>query len=196
MLPSIVITGASGFIGRYFLDFIREQFTIFAVARRSAREANIPDHPNVHWIQWDIANSSQIKEVFRVIQSGGGADFILHLAAFYDFNYTDNIAYRKTNIEGTVNVLELARLLKVKRFIFASSLAARKFPPKGTTINEQTPVDADFDYAKTKKFGEQLLRENARDIPATVIRFAAVFSDFCEYPPPVQVPRNLAEPRI
>ncbi len=182
-LPSLVITGASGFIGRYFLEFVREQFTVFAIARRSAREANIAEHPNIHWIQWDIANSSQIREVYKEIHLNGGADFILHLAAFYDFTYSDDIAYQRTNVEGMKNVLDLARQLNVKRFIFASSLAACNFPVPGQFINEKTSPDADFAYAKTKKTGEELLRNNSKDIPAIIIRFAAVFSDFCEYPP-------------
>ena len=100
-LPSLIITGASGFIGRYFLEFVKEQYTIFAIARRSEKEANITEHQNIHWIQWDIAHSAQIREVFNEIHRNGGADFLLHLAAFYDFSYSEDIAYQRTNIEGT-----------------------------------------------------------------------------------------------
>ncbi|MEI6050977.1 MAG: NAD(P)-dependent oxidoreductase, partial [Bacteroidota bacterium] len=182
-LPSIVITGASGFIGRYFMDFIKDQYTVIAIARRSAKEANIADHPNIHWIQWDISNASQIKEITTYIQRKGGADFLLHLAAFYDFSYSDDIAYQRTNIEGTKNIIEVARILKIKRFLFSSSLAACNFPRSGETIGEKTPVEANYAYAQTKKAGEAMLLELSKDIPATVIRFAAVFSDWCEYPP-------------
>jgi len=181
--PSILLTGASGFIGRYFLDFIKDHYTVFAIARRSAREANIPDHPNINWIQWDISYAWQIEEVTAFIQKKGGADFLLHFAAFYDFNYTDDAAYKRTNIEGTKNIIEVARILKVKRFLFSSSLAASNFPPPGKSISEKSEVDANYAYAKTKKAGEMMLRELSKDIPATVIRFAAVFSDWCEYPP-------------
>ena len=75
-----------------------------------------------------LPGTSRINEVAETIQRKGGADFILHLAAFYDFDYTDNTAYQRTNIDGTKNVIELAKLLKVNRFIFASSLAACNFP--------------------------------------------------------------------
>jgi NADP-reducing hydrogenase subunit HndD len=182
-LPTIIITGASGFIGRYFMDNVKEQFQVIAIARRSSKEAGIPYHPNIHWIQWDIASKIQLTEVCQNIQSLGGADYLLHLAAFYDFNYTDNTAYKRTNIDGTVNVVELGRQLKVKRFIFASSLAACNFPPPGQLVTEKTPPDANYAYAKTKKFGEELLKRASRDFPCSVVRFAAVFSDMCEYPP-------------
>ncbi|MDP4282357.1 MAG: NADH-dependent [FeFe] hydrogenase, group A6 [Bacteroidota bacterium] len=182
-LPSIVITGASGFVGRHFMDFVKDHFTVFAIARRSASEAGIHFHPNVHWIQWDIANASRIPEIVDMIEKNGGADFILHLAAFYDFDYTDNTAYQRTNIDGTRNVVELARQLNIKRFIFASSLAACNFPKPGEVVTENTPPDADYAYARTKKFGEEFLKEHSKIFPCTILRFAAVFSDWCEYPP-------------
>lgn len=181
--PSIIVTGASGFIGRHFLDQAKDHFTIFAIARRSAQEAKIPSHPSIHWIQWDIANQQQVTAIADHVVSQGGVDFILHLAAFYDFNYTDDIAYQRTNIDGTRHVLELARLLNIKRFIFASSLAACPFPKPGEKISELTPADADFAYARTKKACEEMLKEFSKQYPSTVIRFAAVFSDWCEYPP-------------
>jgi len=182
-LPSIVLTGASGFIGRYFLEALHDRYSIIAIARRSGREANIPEHPNVHWIQWDIANPHQLGNILEQVTQLGGADFLIHLAAFYDFNYTDDVAYQLTNIDGTINVLELALQLKVKRFVFASSLAASSFPKQGDYIDEKSPLDADFAYAKTKRIGEEMVHNFSQSIPCTVLRFAAVFSDWCEYPP-------------
>lgn len=182
-LPSIIITGASGFIGRHLLDQVKDHYIIFAIARRSSKEANIHPHANIHWIQWDIASKNLISEVIRKIQLQGGADYIIHLAAFYNFDYSDNSAYELTNIQGTINIIEVARQLKIKRFIFASSLAACTFPKEGSFVTEDSPPDADFAYAKTKKAGEEILCDCVMDFPSTIVRFAAVFSDWCEYPP-------------
>jgi len=182
-LPSVIITGASGFVGRHFLDMIKDNYRVYAIARRSSTEAGITGHYNVQWIQWDIGNPHPLPEVLNIIQAQGGADFVVHLAAFYDFDYTDNSAYQNTNINGTRNIIELSRQLHIKRFIFASSLAACNFPKSGEKITEQTPPDADFMYAKTKKFGEETLLKSSKDFPVSVVRFAAVFSDWCEYPP-------------
>src|SRR5271157_3849656 len=136
--PTIIITGASGFIGRYFMDMVKEHYQIIAIARRSSKEAGIPFHPNIYWIQWDIASKVQLRDVLGIIHDRGGADYLLHLAAFYDFDYTDNTAYQRTNVEGTINVVELARQLNIKRFIFASSLAACNFPPPGQVVTEKS----------------------------------------------------------
>lgn len=182
-LSSIVITGANGFIGRTLLDNIKDDFRVYAIARRSRKESNIPYHKNIHWIQCDIANRETLNEVKNYVIENGGADFIIHLAAFYDFTYKDNAEYQRTNIEGTKNVLEFAKDIVIKRFVFASSLAACNFPQNGEFINEQTSPDADFAYAHSKKIGEYMVKEYSQYFPCSVVRFAAVYSDWCEYAP-------------
>ncbi len=182
-LPSIVITGASGFIGSYLIDYIKEEFQIFAIARRSRKEANIPYHPNLHWLQCDISNWSTLSKAADYINEQGGANFIIHLAAFYDFTYKDNPAYRIVNVDGTKNILEFSTRVGAQRFIFASSIAACKFPSNGNFINEKTLPDANYHYAISKKNGEELVKKYSEQLPCTVLRFAAVFSDWCEFAP-------------
>ncbi|HPR89708.1 MAG TPA: NAD-dependent epimerase/dehydratase family protein [bacterium] len=70
--PSIVITGASGFIGRSLLDCVKEEFSVFAIARRSRKESNVPYHKNIHWIQCDIANEETLNDVMKYINDHGG----------------------------------------------------------------------------------------------------------------------------
>lgn len=182
-LPSIIITGASGFIGHNFLETIWDNYKIYAIARRSRNEAGIPFHKNIQWIQCDIANSLVVEEAKKQILNEGGADFILHLAAYYDFKYENNPEYHRTNVVGTGNMLEMARSLKIKRFVFVSSLAACKFPEKNLAVSEKTPPDANFAYAKSKKLGEKMVKEYSKWFPSLIVRLAAVYSDWCEYPP-------------
>ena len=182
-LPSIVITGASGFIGRYIIDYIKEDYTIFAIARRSRKEANIPFHHNLHWLQCDISNLITLNEAANYVNKNGGADFIIHLAAFYDFTYKDNPAYKIVNVEGTKNILDFSLKINIKRFIFASSIAACEFPSSGYFITEKNLPDANYHYALSKKSGEELVKQYSDKFPCTVIRFAAVYSDWCEFAP-------------
>lgn len=182
-LPKIIVTGASGFIGKNLVNHLKENFTIFAIARRSSTEAEVPFHINIHWIQWDIAKTENLKEVISLIKSKGGADFVIHLAGFYDFEYDDNNEYERTNVTGTKNTLELGKFLNIKRFIFASSLAACSFPKKGEFVTEKSVADANFKYAKTKKMGEEYVQLYSTWFACSVVRFAAIFSDWCEYAP-------------
>lgn len=182
-LPGLVITGASGFIGSYIIDYLKDDFLIFAIARRSRKEANIPYHPNLHWLQCDISNPTTLKEASEYINKNGEVDFIIHLAAFYDFTYKENPAYQIVNVDGTKHMLEFSSRVGARRFIFASSLAACEFPSNGNAITEKTSPDADYYYAISKKLGEELVKEFSDKFPCTVLRFAAVYSDWCEFAP-------------
>ena len=180
---NIIVTGASGFVGKYFIDYIKEEYNVIAIARRSQNESGISYHPNIHWVQWDIANTSFLNQVLGFIIAKGCADFIVHLAGYYNFNYKYHPEYERTNVLGTKNVLELAKKLNIKRFLFSSSLAACSFDNKDRLINEETEADAHFDYAISKKKGEELVKLYTPHFSISIIRFAAVFSDWCEYPP-------------
>ena len=182
-LPSIVVTGASGFIGSYVIEYFKDEFKIFAIARRSRKEAEIPYHPNLHWLQCDISNQTTLNEAANYINKNGGADFLIHLAAFYDFSYKDNPAYDIVNVEGTENILEFSSSIGIRRFIFASSIAACKFPSGGNAILENSLPDADYHYARSKKAGEEFVKKYSQNFSCSIIRSAAVFSDWCEYAP-------------
>ncbi|MBN2433294.1 MAG: NAD-dependent epimerase/dehydratase family protein [Acidobacteria bacterium] len=180
-LPRILVTGASGFVGKYFIESACEFYRIVGLARRSQVEAGVSYHPNIHWIQCDISRKARVEEAARYLRDSGGIDYVLHLAAFYDFDYSEKPEYTSTNIDGTRHILELARFLQVKRMIFSSSVAIFNFRGSEEQVDEKRVPDADFAYARTKKAGEQLMREYAVHIPCTIVRLAAVFSDWCEY---------------
>ena len=182
-LPGIVVTGASGFIGRHFLEAAMGKYRLFCLARRSQKESGIPRDINLRWTQVDIANWNTLKEVERCVLDHGGAEYVLHLAGYYDFSNQPNPEYKRTNVEGTRNVLKLAEHLGIRRFLFASSLAAFKIPKQGRVIDESSTPDADFPYAWSKRIGEELIMECTDRFSVSIIRLAAVYSDWCEYAP-------------
>ena len=181
-LPGILVTGASGFIGRHFVIAVSEKFRLFCIARRSQKEVGIPFKDTIHWLQADITKWKDLLNVFDYIKNHGGADHVLHLAGYYDFTQKKNPAYEQVNVIGTRHLLELSKMLKVKRFIFSSSVAACKFPPHGKALTEENPADEDFPYACSKRRGEFLIKEYSESFPCSIVRLAAVYSDWCEYP--------------
>jgi nucleoside-diphosphate-sugar epimerase len=182
-LPTLLVTGASGFIGRHVVAALQRTHRIHALARRSPFEARAPEGGNITWHQVDLGDEAPLDGVFREIAAGGGVDNVLHLAAYYDFAGRDDPEYQRTNVDGLRHVLERCRALKPRRFIFASSLAACDFPAPGTVLNERSPVDGRHPYARSKKAGEALLGEFAADFPSTIVRLGAVYSDWCEFTP-------------
>jgi len=182
-LPRILVTGASGFIGRHLLETLKNDFRIIGLARRSQIRCGAPFHDNISWHQVDIGDPVTLGEVFEEIQADGPVDMVVHLAAHYDFTGENHPEYYRTNVEGLRNILDHCRKLSPEVFLFSSSVAACAFPPVGKALTEKSPPDGDHIYAQTKALGEKMLAEYSDSFPSVIVRFAALFSDWCEYPP-------------
>ncbi len=183
-LPTIILTGASGFIGRHFIEAAREHFKIYAMARRSQREVGVADHENLEWIIIDLTDGAHLARQSDRIRALGGADFIVHLAGYYDFANVENPAYELSNVVTTRHMLEQAERLKIKRFILASSLVVSDFAHgRPEVITESSPANAEFPYARSKREAERLVSSYEGRFPCSIVRLAAVFSDWCEYGP-------------
>jgi nucleoside-diphosphate-sugar epimerase len=180
---AIIITGASGLIGRHLIDEFKQDMLIFALARRSQRECDIPPHENIIWMRADIADLRELTKIFDEIKQTNGAKYLIHLAAYYDFTGLPHPEYHRTNVVGTRNILYVAESLDLSLLIFASSVAACSFPPLGSVINEKSPADDKHLYSWTKGEGEALIRKASNQIPGIIVRLGAVYSDWCEYPP-------------
>ena len=72
--PAVIVTGASGFVGRRLLEAMKEHFTIYGMARRSQARCGAPVHPNITWFQVDIADRRQLQEAFDEVERCGGVE--------------------------------------------------------------------------------------------------------------------------
>ncbi len=182
-LPIIIVTGASGFIGRHFLKAFNCDFYIYAIARKSQKEAGVPLHKNINWLRVDIGEQSMVERSMNEIAENGGADYLLHLAGYYDFDNKDSPEYERTNVNGTRYILENTDKLNIKRFLFASSIIITEFFKNGRIVDEKSPPDANFPYAVSKRKCEEMIKQYSKHFPCSIIRLAAIFSDWCEYGP-------------
>ena len=131
----------------------------------------------------DIAERRPLQDAFAELSALPRPLHLIHLAAHYDFTGKEHREYQRTNIDGLRNVLELCKTLRPDRFYFASSVAACAFPPPGSALDESSLADGDHIYARTKRIGERLVKEYGAYFPSVIVRMAALFSDWCEYPP-------------
>jgi len=182
-LPSIIVTGASGFVGRSLLESLKDDFHVYGIARRSQARSGAPVHPNIKWYQVDIGDIAPLRAVFRRILEKGGADTVIHLAAHYDFTGEEHPEYIRTNIEGHRNLFECCKEIRIRNVVFSSSVAASRLPPRGLVLDETSLPDGEHIYARTKRIGEEMLAQYRYEFKSVIVRFAAMFSDWCEYPP-------------
>lgn len=180
---AVIVTGASGIIGRHLVKDLKDQYYIYAFARRTQKAAHVPVHENICWMRLDISETEKVGAAIEQIILEGDADFLIHLAGYYDFGNEDNPEYQRTNVDGTRNMLEHARKLKLKRFIFSSSTTVTDFTKKQITVDENSPTDAKLPYARSKAKCEEIIKEYCSEFPCAILRLAAIFSDWCEYGP-------------
>jgi NAD+ dependent glucose-6-phosphate dehydrogenase len=145
----VLITGASGSVGRSLALSLREHYDL-----RLHYHRNVPDRPPVDDIH--IANISVYEDIAPAM---AGVDAVVHMAADSSpFANWDSV--RDHNIIGTFNVFESARLAGVNKVIFASTNHVmgmydrdRQWP-----IYNDQPVRPDSLYGVSKAFGESLAR--------------------------------------
>ncbi len=87
-----------------------------------------------------------------------GCDAVCHVAADYRLWIPDPAAMYRANVDGTRELLRLARESGVKRFVYTSSVATMPFRPDGRIVNEDMPVTLDDmvgHYKRSKFLAEQ-----------------------------------------
>jgi len=154
----IVLTGASGFVGRRMLgDLLEAKHHVTAVLRR--RFDGVDPRASLRFLD-DFAGSKDWEALLH------GEDVIVHCAArvhvMHDTSADPLVEFRKANVDGTLNLARQAAAAGIRRFIFISSI---KVNGEGTTdrkpyFADDQPVPAD-PYGISKMEAEQGLRSLA-----------------------------------
>jgi dTDP-glucose 4,6-dehydratase len=155
----VLVTGADGFIGSHLIEvLVREGYSVRAfVFYNSFNSWGWLDHchddvaGHFEVFAGDIRDPHGVKEAMR------GCDAVLHLAALIaiPYSYHSPDTYVDTNIKGTLNVLQAARELGVKRVIHTSTsevYGTAKFVP----ITEEHPLQGQSPYSASKIAADQL----------------------------------------
>ena len=180
----IMITGAAGFLGSAVAVDLSHDYQIIAVDRRNPSDHLRRAASGVWWHQIDISNHDAVATLFHeTVEALGHIDFVIHFAAYFDFNTRWHGEYERTNVVGTANVLRCARETRVKRLIFASSIAALSPTDSTGPLTEKAAPSDYIPYAKSKSIGEKMLLEKPCHLPVIILRLGGVFSDWCELPP-------------
>ena len=158
-----LITGAAGFIGSHLVDrLLTEGWQITAIDNfdgfypRAIKERNVADHrarPGYQLIEVDIADADALRSAVH-----GSFDVCVHLAAKAGVRQSivEPLAFQRTNVTGTQNVLELARERGIGQFVFASSSSVYGVNPRVPWHESDHVLQPISPYASTKVSGELL----------------------------------------
>ena len=121
-MKTILITGGAGFIGSHLVRLMVNKYPGYRVvnldkltyAGNLANLKDVEDKPNYRFVKGDICDFEQTRQVF----ADYGVDAVIHLAAesHVDRSIKDPFAFARTNVMGTLALLQAARLAWDGRF--------------------------------------------------------------------------------
>jgi NAD dependent epimerase/dehydratase len=155
----VAVTGAAGFIGSHLVDtLVRAGATVTAVVRYNSSSSI----GNLAFLEKDVHSSlrihaGNIEDSDFTYKALEGHDVVLHLAALIaiPYSYEAPRSYVRTNVEGTLNVLEAARRHAIGRVVHTSTSevygTALHIP-----IDEMHPLQGQSPYSATKIAADKL----------------------------------------
>jgi NAD dependent epimerase/dehydratase len=171
----VLVTGADGFIGSHLVEkLVEEGVNVKAfVYYNSFNKWGWIDS-----LEKSVKNkieifSGDIRDSYNVKKAMEGCDVVFHLAALIaiPFSYSSPESYVETNIKGTLNVLQSAKELSVKKTLITSTSEIYG-TALYTPIDEKHPKQGQSPYSATK-IGADAITESfykSFNLPVTVIR--------------------------
>jgi len=165
-MKNILVTGGAGFIGSHLVDrlllsegewrvsVVDDLNDFYDPAIKRANASTHEKNSNYQLFKVDIRDQAALRNIF----AGNSFDCIVHLAARAGVrpSLDQPQLYAETNINGTLNLLELARKHGIKQFVFGSSSSVYGINAK-VPFAEDDPIRQPISpYAATKAAGELL----------------------------------------
>jgi len=184
MSRKALITGGAGFIASNLIEqLLKEDFELTVIDNfdpyydRSIKErnlANFINNPNVKFIECDIRDWDKMQA--ELLDS---YDTIVHIAAKAGVRPSIKAprAYQEVNVNGTQNMMELAKICKTKQFVFASSSSVYGVNPNMPWKEDDHVLKPISPYASSKISGELLghVYSKLNDMRFIALRFFTVY---------------------
>ena len=184
-MSSYLVTGATGFIGRYVMGALVARGGVYHVVVREASRHRLERllgdlgaaAGRIHVLVGDVTQPDLGLARDQVAALRGGVGHFFHLAARCDW-HTDEATARAVNVEGTRHAIDLARALEVKAcFHFLSSTAvAGRYAGRFYEHMLEEGQPPDHPYAESRLRAEALVRA-VRDLPVRIYRPGIVVGD-------------------
>jgi dihydroflavonol-4-reductase len=166
----VLVTGGTGFLGAYIIkELVEKGHAVRAIRRSDTLPFYIPPAiwEKVEWIPGDILDVVGLEEAME------GVDAVIHAAAKVSFAGRDRRELFHTNIEGTANMVNMALIKNIRRFIHVSSVGALGRTEHGERVTEEkTWADSKLNtnYSISKFYGEmEVWRAIGEGLPAVIV---------------------------
>ncbi|MUH01190.1 NAD-dependent epimerase/dehydratase family protein [Scytonema sp. UIC 10036] len=170
----LLITGASGYLGKYVVaEALRQGHQVRAVVRPASSVTRLAwhNHPSVELVRLDLRRKDGIVDALR------GVDAVIHLAVVKDGDFYARFA---GTVIATENLLDAMIQAEVFRLVDISTFSVYDYS-SGRAITEETPLETKplerDEYAQVKLLQEELVREFEKNYraPVTYIRPGMIY---------------------
>jgi len=162
----VFLTGATGFVGHHVAKALAAQGSdLRLLIRKSSNLKNLEGIPG-DTVVGDLTRPESYASALAE------CDAVMHVAADYRLWIRDPDAMYRANVDGTRDLLRVAREAGIPRVVYTSSVATMHFRTDGIVINEDTPVSlADMvgHYKRSKFLAEQQAIAAAQDGQQVII---------------------------
>ena len=193
--PLVVVTGSSGLIGSRLCEALRGSHRVVGLDRDEPPGGRHgPGAPSL-FLACDLTEDASVSHALDEVARTHGEEIasVVHLAAYYDFSGEPSPLYDTLTVEGTRRLLRGLQAFQVEQLVFSSSLLVMRPVEKGEVLDESCPVEAEWDYPRSKLAAEQVIQEERGRIPAVVLRLAGVYDEDCRSIPIAQQIKRLFE---
>ncbi|HYC78304.1 MAG TPA: NAD-dependent epimerase/dehydratase family protein [Planctomycetota bacterium] len=169
MTSTLLVTGASGFIGSHVTRAARDAgWRVVALVRPTTERAGRASFEG----ETRAGDLRDEKSLERALE---GVDAVVHLAGLT--RAKSRKEFFDANAGGVARLVRAARRTapRLKRFVYVSSLAAGGPSLDGRPVREDDPPRPVSDYGRSKLAGEEELRREAGELPWTIVRPPIVY---------------------
>jgi len=148
----VFITGATGFVGGHVARAYASGGASLRLLTRQTSRLDSLAGIDAETVVGDLREPEKLRSALM------GCDALVHVAADYRLWVRDPAQMYAANVDGTRELLRIAREVGVPRVVYTSSVATMGFKGDGSIVNEETPVSlADMigPYKRSKFLGEQ-----------------------------------------
>lgn len=173
----ILVTGGTGFLGRHLVPTLcRAGHRQRVLTRQPEQHPWLTRYPGVTVVKGDIRDRDAVRHALADCR------WVIHAAGLFSM-WGAPTAFEQTNVQGTQNVLDIARETGVERLVSVSTVAVIGNPKPDTLIDESYPPDPADPYqaSKLEAEGLTLAAHREHDLPAVILRAGAFYGPMGEY---------------